>query len=183
MSTSRRRYWRRRARAALTDGSRMRSPQLARTVLARPAPSTDGPQHGAALGRGRGGGCEVFRGKNATGTTRMSGHDVRLRSRLRMPYRSVCGVWSVEGAGTGKSRSQASKVVRFLCKNDQIWSLWRPPILFVGTERGRENAVGLRVRIVVSIVRKRGIEFIIRCCYLYYGANPKVQVRAPSEHQ
>jgi hypothetical protein len=46
-------------RARGPDGSRMRSPQLAR--CSRDQLRRRMGQHGGALGRGRGGGCEVFR--------------------------------------------------------------------------------------------------------------------------
>jgi hypothetical protein len=53
------------ARARGPDGSRMRSPQLTR--CSRDQLRRRMGQHGAALGRGRGGGCEVFRAPPSLG--------------------------------------------------------------------------------------------------------------------
>ena len=53
------------ARARGPDGSRMRSPQLAR--CSRDQLRRRMGQHGAALARGRGGGCEVFRAPPSLG--------------------------------------------------------------------------------------------------------------------
>ena len=53
------------ARAHGPDGSRMRSPQLAR--CSRDQLRRRMGQHGAALGRGGGGGCEVFRAPPSLG--------------------------------------------------------------------------------------------------------------------
>ena len=63
--TSRRRSLLAETRARGPDGSRMRSPQLAR--CSRDQLRRRMGQHGAALARGRGGGCEVFRAPPSLG--------------------------------------------------------------------------------------------------------------------
>ena len=83
-----------------------------------------------------------------------------LRLQLRMPCIVQCVSLSVEGAGTGKSRSQASIVVEgFWSKRNEPYLVVLAAPRFVETERGRECGVlSERLQAINSATGRNSIE-------------------------